>query len=207
MENLFSEDWFPFVLFSVVIICVLFWLAIYQNLHKRKLKKLKYEWTWMLKKTKVFEIEQFYHSWDEDSAWYTEYWLLSKDDSWTVYKSDEYKDLQYGGRTLAEMKRKYNGVEFDLTNKDFAFRQVNDNIARIEWELANDPWIFKKRDLKLELETMKEYLTIIEEWPINPYVIIRNHKISVWDIIDVYVDPMDLKKYYFDLDFTKEKIL
>jgi hypothetical protein len=97
-------------------------------------------------------------------------------------------------------------LQFDLTNKDFAFRQVNDNIARIEWELANDPWIFKKRDLKLELETMKEYLTITEEWPINPYVIICNHKISVWDIIDVYVDPMDLKNYYFDLDFTKEKI-
>jgi hypothetical protein len=30
------------------------------------------------------------------------------------------------------MKRKYNGVEFDLTNKDFALRQVNDNIARVE---------------------------------------------------------------------------
>ena len=206
MEELFSADWFPSVLFPVAVICIFIWFSVYQWFRKRKLKKLKYEWTWMLKKTKIFDIEEYYHPWGDNSSWYTEYWLLSKDDSWTVYKSGSFRNLEYGWRTLADMKRKYNGVEFDLTNKDFAYKQVNDNIARIEGELADDPWFFKKRDLKLELDTMKEYLTIIEEWPISPYVVIRKHRISVWDFVDVYVDPMDLKNYYFDLDFTKEKI-
>ena len=160
----------------------------------------------MLKKTKIFDIWQMYHSWDEDSSWYTEYWLLSKDDSWTVYKSNSYRDLEHGWRTLLDMKRKYNWVDYDLSNKDIATRQVNDRISYLESEISNSPWMFKKIGLKNELSTMKEYLDIINEWPINPYVVIRKHKISVWDMVDVYVDPMNLNNYYFDLDFTKEKV-
>jgi hypothetical protein len=46
---------------------------------------------------------------------------------------------------------------------------------------------------------------LAEEWLITPYIIINNHKITEWDIVDIYVNPDNIKQYYFDLDFTKEK--
>ena len=54
------------------------------------------------------------------------------------------------------------------------------------------------------LKTLKDYLNIANEWPITPYLICNGHKISVWDPVDVFVNPDNPKEYYFDLDFTKE---
>jgi hypothetical protein len=36
------------------------------------------------------------------------------------------------------MKVKYDGVVYDLADKDNAIRQINDNIQRLEMELSND---------------------------------------------------------------------
>ncbi|MBR4567331.1 hypothetical protein IKO18_02665 [bacterium] len=58
--------------------------------------------------------------------------------------------------------------------------------------------------LKSELKTLKEYIDIAMEGPINPYVVLKKHRISVGDSINVYVDPEDPRKYYFDLDFVEE---
>ena len=195
-----SWDIIP-ILFFAVIICVI----IYSRLYKKKLKKLKSEWIWILKKTKVVAVKEVYHSWDDSSSWYCTYWLESKDEEWNLYKSDTYKDLEYKSRSVEEMKRKFNWVEYDLTNKDAATKQINDNISRIESELSNNPWFFKKRKLKLELDSMKEYLEMANEWPIDPYIVINGHKLTIWDEIDVYVDANNIKRYYYDLDFTKEK--
>ena len=52
---------------------------------------------------------------------------------------------------------------------------------------------------------MKNYLDMANEWPITPYLVCNGHKISVWDSIDVFVNPDKPSQYYFDLDFTKEK--
>ena len=103
------------------------------------------------------------------------------------------------------MKVKYDGVTYDLSDKDNAIKQLNDNLHRLEMELQNDPWFFKKRELKKDIEAMKKYIDISNEWPINPYLICNCHKVSVWDSVDVFVDPENPNLYYFDLDFTKEK--
>ena len=204
MQEFFSGDWLTIDIISpVIFIWILFFIFIYAWIRQNKIRKLKFEGIWMLKKTKIFKIWSHYHAWD---TWYSEYWLLSKDESWTVYKSGSFKNLEYGWRSIHDMKRIYNWIEYDLSNKDIATRQVNDRISFLESEIVNDPWLFKKMDLNFELKTMKEYLDIINEWLINPYVVINKHKVSGWDYIDVYVDPMNLDNYYFDLDFTKEKI-
>ena len=52
---------------------------------------------------------------------------------------------------------------------------------------------------------MKKYIDMANEWPVDPYLMCNGHKVSVWDIIDVFVDPGNPELYYFDLDFTKEK--
>ena len=190
--------------FVVWIIGLVIWFSIYQKIRRNKLKKLKYEWIWMVKSTKIFDIRRFYHSWDEDSSWYYTYTILSKDSEGQVYQSDTYRDLEYWWRSLAEMVVHYNWTIYELDKKDTSIKLLNDEIARVESEINNDPWLFKKMKLKSNLSTLKKYVDIAIEGPINPYVVLKKHKISVGDSINVYVDPEDPRKYYFDLDFVDE---
>ena len=208
--NLSSFNWSESlsldIIWPIFIILAVIGFYVYTEIRKRKLKKLKYEWTWLLKKTKVSHIARVYHSWNDDTRWYYEYRIESCDDNWVCYRSNSYKNIEYGWRTPEEMRRKYNDVIYDLNNKEVALKLINDNIIRLECELANDPWFFKKKSLKIELETMREYLNIANEWPIKPFVVIKDHKISEGDSIDVYVDPNKDRDYYFDLDFTNERV-
>ena len=139
-----------------------------------------------------------------EDSWYYVYWLESKDKDGNVYRSEEFQDVIYWWRTLEEMVKKYDWVTYDLWNKDEAIRQINDNIHRLEMELQDNPWFFKKMWLKKDIKTMKNYLDIANEWPITPYLIRNGHKISVWDPVNVFVDPDKPEEYYFDLDFMKE---
>jgi len=187
------------------ILLIFIYIFVWDYLRKRKAKKLKYEWNWIVKRLKILSVKESYFSWDEDSSWYYLYRLEVKDETWNVYKSEYFKDAEHGWRTVEEMKVKYDGVTYDLSDKDNAIKQLNDNLNRLEMELSNDPWLFKKIWLKQDINAMKKYIEIAKEWPINPYLVCNGHKISVWDTVDVFVDPENPNLYYFDLDFTKEK--
>ncbi len=189
---------------SIPIWIILFTMII-KHLHKRKLRKLKYEWIWVMKKAKVSAVGEKYVSWDEDSSWYYLYRLEAKDEEWNIYKSESFKNAKHWWRTLEEMIVKYDGVTYDLWNKDEAIKQVNDNLNRLEMELQNNPWFFKKIWLKRDIEEMKNYIDIANEWPITPYLFCNGYKVSVWDSIDIFVNPDKPSQYYFDLDFTKEQ--
>ena len=201
MESLSSEDLLR-LLFSFLFISIFAFILIKQYIHKRKTKNLKYKWTWIVKKTKVSAIREGY---DGDSSVNYVYQLESKDESWNLYRSDGFKNVEHGWHTLEEMKVKYDGVVYDLSDKDSAIRQLNDNINRLEDELKNNPWILKKVELGNGIRTMKNYIKMANEWLVTPYLIINGHKVSVWDSIDVYVNPDEPTQYYFDLDFTKQK--
>ena len=194
--------WLAFILLLII---YFLYKNIKKYLYKLRTKKLKYKWTWIMKKTNVFAVRERYVSWDKDTNWYYLYRLESKDENGNSYCSEEFRNAEHGWRTLDDMVVKYDGVLYDLTEKDSAIRQVNENIQRLEMELQNNPWFFKKRELKRDIEAMKKYIDIANEGPIDPYLICNWHKITVWDSIDVFVNPDKPKEYYFDLDFTKEK--
>ena len=205
MTNQFLEEFLREFLPGLLVCGIIIFIYVRKYLRNRKSKKLKYEWTWVVKNTKVFAVREKYVSWDKDSSWYYVYRLESKDEIWNIYKSDKFKNAEHWWRTLEEMVKKYDGVVYDLWNKEVAIKQINDNIQRLEMELQNDPWFFKKRSLKKDIEAMEKYIEIANEWSLNPYLVCNGHKISVWDSITVFVDPGDSELYYFDLDFTKEK--
>lgn len=190
----------PFIFIWVLLVII----TLRKYLRRRKARKLKYDWKWVMKKTTVYNIGEKYVSWDEYSSWYHLYRLESSDEDGNIYRSENFKNADHWWRTLDDMVVKYDGVVYDLTEKDSAIRQVNENIQRLEMELQNNPWFFKKRELKGDIEAMKKYIDIANEWPIDPYLMCNGHKVSVWDSIDVFVNPDIPKEYYFDLDFTKE---
>ena len=204
MESRVSMAWEEFTPFLLIFWVVLIFTVVPKYLRKRKIKKLKYEWGWVMKKAIVSAVGERYVSWDEDSSWYYLYRLEAKDETWNIYKSDEFKNVENGWRTVEEMKKKYDGVVYDLSDKDNVIKQLNDNLNRLEMELQNNPWFFKKIWLNQDIKIMKKYIDIANEWPITPYLVINWHKISVWDSIDVFVNPDKPSEYYVDLDFTKQ---
>jgi len=204
MESRVSMAWEEFAPFLLIFWVVLIFTVVPKYLRKRKIKKLKYEWGWVMKKAIVSVVGERYVSWDEDSSWYYLYRLEAKDETWNIYKSDEFKNVENGWRTVEEMKKKYDGVVYDLSDKDNVIKQLNDNLNRLEMELQNNPWFFKKIWLNQDIKIMKKYIDIANEWPITPYLVINWHKISVWDSIDVFVNPDKPSEYYVDLDFTKQ---
>lgn len=50
-----------------------------------------------------------------------------------------------------------------MADKDNVIKQINDNINRLEMELQNNPWFFKKRELNKDIEAMKKYIDIANE--------------------------------------------
>ena len=203
-RSMLLEELKLYMPFILLVLAVLLFRWIKKYLRKRKINKLKYEWEWVMKKTTVSAVRERYVSWNDDSSWYYLYRLESKDENWNVYSSEEFKNAEHWWRSIEDMKKKYDWVIYDLSDKDNAIKQVNDNINRLEMELQNNPWFFRKMSLKQDIKAMKNYLDIANEWPITPYLICNGHKISVWDSIDVFVNPDKPEEYYFDLDFTKE---
>ena len=201
MKDIFLPEFIAPCIFGGIVILIL----LVGYFRKRKLKKLKYEWEWVMKKTIVSAAKERYVDWGEDSSWYYLYRLESKDESGNVYNSEEFRNAKHGWRTVEEMKKKYDWVIYDLSDKDNVIKQINDNINRIEMELQNNPWFLKKRELKRDIKAMEKYIDMANEWPITPYLVCNGHKISVWDYINVFVNPDNPEEYYFDLDFTKEK--
>ncbi len=219
------EDWFYTELLSKlnqwnpIVLSIILWLSLYVALflflfiisyiREHKKRKLKYNWIWDFKMTKVSVVWKEYirernSAWDY-SSWHYVYRLESEDETGNVYKSREFseKEVEYGWRTLEEMVKKCGWETYDLWNKEAAIKNLNKNIERLGAELQDNPGFFRKCWLEWDIFTLKKYINIAKEWPIATYLVINGHKISVWDRIDVYVNPEDSKEYYFDLDFTE----
>ena len=204
MTNQFLEEFSKKLLFILLFWGIIIFLYLRKYLHDNKLRRLKYEWIWVMKKTKVMAIWKRYAKWDSRYSPFYVYRLESVDENGNIYKSKEFEYVNHWWRSLEEMVKKYDGVIYDLWNKEVAIKQIEDNIQHLQTALESNPWFFKKMWLKRDIKAMKKYIEIANEWPIAPYLVCNNHKISVWDIIDVFVDPENPSLYYFDLDFTKQ---
>lgn len=189
------------ILLTPILVIVV--MEVIRCFRKCKLKNLKYGWTWIVKKTKVFAVRKKQIGWDDDS-WDYVYRLESKDDAWNLYSSDNFKNIEHGWYTLEEMVKNFDGVVYNLWDKDKAIKQIMDNLVHLETKLQGNKWFFKKLWLIHRIKVMQKYIEIANEWPKTPYLVRKGHKISVWDSIDVYVNPDKPSEYYFDLDFTKK---
>jgi hypothetical protein len=204
MTNQFLEEFSKKLLFILLFWGIIIFLYLRKYLHDNKLRRLKYEWIWVMKKTKVMAIWKRYAKWDSRYSPFYVYRLESVDKNGNIYKSKEFEYVNHWWRSLEEMVKKYDGVIYDLWNKEVAIKQIEDNIQHLQTALESNPWFFKKMWLKRDIKAMKKYIEIANEWPINPYLVCNGHKVSVWDSIDVFVDPENPSLYYFDLDFTKQ---
>lgn len=205
-----SWIWLPILSIPVSILCFIEikMLKIYFS------KKLKYNWIWTIKKIKISSIEKIIHHWktirktiranQETFQWY----FLQANEWENIYCSDWIKKNDVQDVLLTpDFPKLYQNYwyEYDINeiHKKEVLHEINKDINELKDKVDNW-WIFEKISAKKELSTLEENKKIVEQWYQPPYIIVNWHKISVWDTVDVYIDPNNEKNYWMDIDFLFE---
>ena len=66
-------------------------------------------------------------------------------------------------------------------------------------------WLLGNLAIKRKWQFSKDKKKTTETWCETPDIVVNWHKISVWDTVDVYIDPKDEKIYWMDIDFLFDK--
>lgn len=172
-----------------------------------KAKKFKKTGLWIVKKVKITSIEYYESSSDRDSKWFSWYYAEARDLD-MIYCSDAYSKWHRWGIPVSILKELYRSYWFEYdeneTHKEDVLREYDKRVAEKQYEIENW-WFFKKLIAKWWLFLTKWQREIIEKWYEPAYREVNWHKLTVWDIVDVYIDPDDEKNYWMDIDFLFDK--
>ena len=76
----------------------------------------------------------------------------------------------------------------------------DEKITETEYEIENSRILSKIIKWK-NLWNLKIERKIISDWYIQTYWQIDENKVTIWDTVDVYIDPDNPKRYWVDTDF------
>lgn len=193
-------------LFSIPFLLV--WIRWYKKEAKiDKAKNFKKTGWWIIKKVQITSIEHYENSWSDNSKWFSWYYAEAKD--WDIiYCSDAYSEWHRWGTPISILKEIYRSYWFEYdeneTHKQDVLREYDKRTAEKQYE-AETGGFFKKLIAKWWLFFTKGQKEIIEKWYEPPYREINWRRLTVWDTVDVYIDPDDEKNYWMDIDFLFEK--
>lgn len=165
-------------------------------------KDLKKTWLWILKKVKITSIEHYHSVWDD---WFD--WDYLQANEWTnIYCSDGFNWGTIKWTSIDMLKDIYRDYWFAYNEKHKidVLKWIDKHIeeCRIQMQYS---WFFKRLWSKVILNSYKHAKEIVENWYIPPTLEINWHKISVWDTVDVYIDPKNERNYWMDIDFLFDK--
>ena len=187
---------------------LLIWILIYRKGAKmNRAKKFKINGWWILKKVTITSIEYYETSWNEDSKWFSWYYAEAKE--WDmIYCSDAYSKWRRWWTRIPILKEIYRSYWYEYdeneTHKQDVLREYDKRVAERQIDAENG-WFFKKLAAKWALFFTKGQREIIEKWYEPQYREINWNRITVWDTVDVYIDPEDEKNYWMDIDFLFDK--
>lgn len=170
-------------------------------------KKLKRNGWWILKKVTITSIEHYETSWDDNSKWFS--WYYAEAREWDmIYCSDAYAKWHRWWTSIPALEKLYQSYWFEYdkneTHKQDVLREYDKRIAERKFEAENG-WLFKKLIAKWWLFFIKGQREIIEKWYEPQYREVNWNRITVWDTVDIYIDPDDEKNYWMDIDFLLNK--
>jgi len=200
-----SNTLFEVISLIIPLFFLYFWVTFLKDsLSINKSKKLKGNWKGIISKVKISSIEYYANKLTRDPfEWYR---LQAK--NWDIIYKSETIELKMINRLLIDSDLTYNEIYWTYwykynkneTHKKDVIREINKRISEKQWKSKNI-WLSKKSKLKKDLSILQEDKKLVEEWYQNPFLEINWHKISVWDTVDVYIDPDDEKNYWMDIDF------
>ena len=206
----FEEGWSdtPPIRFFIIFILAFFllWLQwLIENIKLRKVKNFKRNWWWIVKKLKVDDITT--HRVTTKNRTIDVFYVKVKD--WeNIYYSNAYKRWEINWTSTDELKEIYKSYWFhydeNQTQKKEVLQEIDRIIAETQYEIDN--WGFLGNiSRKRNLAATKEDREKVEYWYIPPYWQVEWNRISVWDTVDVYIDPGNSNNYWVDIDFLFDK--
>ena len=180
------------------------WIIILVKIFRiRKVRKFKTTWWWTIKKLQISSIERHI----THRRWWSNWYYLQANEWFTSYCSDLIKDWKIESVLInPNFDKIYNKYWFEYDENETHKKDVLNEIdkRKIEEEYkAKNWWLLKKLTIKWLFS--KDDRKIVETWYQTPYLIVNWHKASVWDTVDVYIDPNDGKNYWMDIDFLFEE--
>lgn len=168
----------------------------------KKIKKIKKRW-WIIKKVKITSFEEYHNSWDEDKESFNWYYLEAKDGC-MIYCSDAFYwgEIRWWVPSLEWLENVYKDYwfEYNENHKEDVLNAIDKRIEEQQYILQN-AWFFKKINAKILLSAAEAAKQWVEIWYIPPQLKINWHTVSIWDTVNVYIDPEDENNYWMDIDF------
>jgi len=199
-----AED-LPFIIFLFIWFCIWIWSFI-KNMKINKVKKFKETWWWIIKKVKITSIENYKVSWNNNKS-FNGYYAEAKE--WDmIYCSDAYEKWHMWWTNIPLLQEIYRSYWFEYdqneTYKADVLREYDKRTAEKQYEAENG-WLFKKIISRWSSFITQNQRETIEKWYEPQYREVDWKRITVWDYVDVYIDPEDEKIYWMDIDFLFEK--
>lgn len=207
----FKEGWndTPPILFFIIFIAAFLFLWVQwliENIKLRKVKNFKRNGGWIVKKLKVSDISTCRISRGKSGS-IDVYYIEVKD--WNnLYYSNAYRIWEINWTPIRELEELYEYYGFHYDENQTQKREILQEIDRIasEKQYEVDNWRFFKRiSAKSSLSKVKEDRKKVEFWYIPPYWQVEWNRISVWDMVDVYINPDKPDNYWVDIDFLFDK--
>jgi hypothetical protein len=121
-----------------------------------------------------------------------------------IYCSDAYSKWHKWWTSISVLKNLYNKYWFEFdeneTQKQDVLREYDRRMSEKKFEAENGSF-FKKLNAKWELLFTKGERETIEKWYEPEYREVNWKRITIWDTVDIYIDPEDEKNYWMDIDF------
>lgn len=195
-----GESIIPLYIISIILlIFVYFWVRMCMREHNIiKAKKFKKNGWWIIKKVKITSIQHYYKSWYDDTKWFDWYYLEAKE--WDIiYCSDAFEWWRYAWLPYEVFQDIYNTYWYEFDEKQ---THRNDVLKKIDMKILDKQWVNSGWYIReMWLSVLNKQRKIVEKWYKTPYFQINNHEISIWDSVDVYIDPENEENYRMDTDF------
>ena len=172
---------------------------------RSKAKKYKRNWKWIMKKLKVTAIGRTFSGWKTGT--FDWYYVEAKDGNifYCSMACDKWDVWWISIEVLENIYETY-WYHFDMEEKckQAVLRECDRRISEKEYQLDNG-WALENLVVKWEIFNMKSQRKLVERGYEPQYREIDWRRITVWDSVDVYIDPKNEKNYWMDIDFLFDK--
>lgn len=197
-----ADDFIIWVVFFWILMIYGFVLLI-EGIKLRNVSNFKHNWWWILKKAKVTWIKKV--KFNNGGRWYkVDVYYFEAEDCGMVYYSNGSTKWVLLWTSLDELILLYAKYWFTYddrqSQKEALLNKLDELITENDYEIENSSIVSRITKTKKSAELKTDKATISLGY-ITPCWQIDENKVSVWDSVDVYVDPDKPERYWVDTDF------
>ena len=164
-------------------------------------KNLKKEWWGVIIKAIIDDVIKDVNT-DSDNNTTIHYYAYAKDKEGNMYQTKDLHWLKYKKVNKSYLETLYQRYwfEYNEEKKSEVISEIRRKMNIVEIEKTHSNF-FKKQKLSAELNDLERDKEAVEIGYYPAYFEFKNwNRLTVWDEVSVYVDPVDKNYYYVDVD-------